>query len=111
MDAVTSLPADPQAAEPADPGIRALHHPADTTETGPVRRTTAGNDGLDPALPQQAAVLVEVVAPIGEQHAWPVAGRPVRSLTRGIASSRGRSWVTSWRFPPVSVCPTAPDRR
>lgn len=74
MDVVTSLPADPRTAEAVDPGICALHHPADSTETGPVRRTTAGNDGLDPALPQQAAVLVEVVAPIGEQLAWPVAG-------------------------------------
>ena len=53
--------------EAVDPGVGALDDPAHGAEAGAVRYASAGDDGLDAALAEQAAVLVVVVAAVGEQ--------------------------------------------
>jgi hypothetical protein len=53
--------------ELVQPGERALNHPADLAQSGAVGDAPSGDHGLDAALPQQAAVLVEVVPPVGVQ--------------------------------------------
>lgn len=50
-----------------------------------------------------ASVVVVVVAPAGVDPLVSLPGRPRMPLIGGILSTRGRSWVTSWRLPPVSV--------
>ncbi|GAA3024753.1 hypothetical protein GCM10020229_40030 [Kitasatospora albolonga] len=59
-----------------DPGIGALDDPADRARDGAVRDPTAGNDRFDAVLPQQSAVLVVVVAPVGEQLPGTAGGAP-----------------------------------
>jgi hypothetical protein len=73
-------------------------------QAGAVRLSSFCDRRPDAALPQDPAVLVVVVAAVGEQHVgptpWPT------PATAGILSSRGRSWVTSLRLPPVSDTPS-----
>jgi hypothetical protein len=52
----------------------ALDNPPLLAETGAVRGAAAGDHGLDPAGPQQPAVLVVVIAAIGEQQVGFLAG-------------------------------------
>jgi hypothetical protein len=52
----------------------ALDDPALPAETGAVRGAAAGDHGLDPAGAQQPAVLVVVIAAIGEQQVGLLAG-------------------------------------
>jgi hypothetical protein len=47
------------------PGERALHDPAHFAKSGAVSDAASGDHRLDAALPQLAAVLVEVVTPVG----------------------------------------------
>ncbi len=54
-----------------------MHH-----RTGTVGDAASGDQGFDAALPQQAAVLVEVVAPVGVQAPWFAAGAPPQSPDR-----------------------------
>lgn len=53
--------------ELVQPGEGALDHPAHLAQSGAVGDAASGDQGFDAALPQQAAVLVEVVAPVGVQ--------------------------------------------
>jgi hypothetical protein len=85
------------------PGEGALEDPADLAQSGTVGDATSGDQRLDASLPQQAAILVEVVAPVGVQASGLRRGRTRRPRIDGTASSSGRSWVTWCRFPPVSV--------
>lgn len=73
MEVGPTLVADPQALELVEPGEGPLYHPASAAEARAVDDTSAGDEGLDPALPQQAAVLVLVVAPVSEEPLGPVA--------------------------------------
>ncbi len=45
----------------------ALDHPADLAQSGAVGDASSGDHGFDAAFPQQVAVLVEVVTPVGVQ--------------------------------------------
>ena len=104
MDVVAELPADPQRAEPVQVGEGALHNPALLPRPDAVLGAAAGDQRLMPRSPDQAAVLVVVVAAVGEQHVR-AAARPADAC-RGLAarpSSSGMSWVTSLRLPPVKV--------
>jgi hypothetical protein len=65
------LVADAQALELVEPGEGPLDHPTGFAQARAVGDAATGDERLDPTLPQQAAVLVEVVAPVGEQPAWP----------------------------------------
>lgn len=79
MDVVAYVPSDAEASEAVDPSVRPLNHPPDGAQAGAVRHAPAGDDRLDAALPQQAAVLVEVVAPVREQLPGTVARATGRS--------------------------------
>ena len=74
MDVGAAFVADVEAFVLVDPGEGALDRPAVVAETGAVRGQAARDHGLDPALPDQAAVLVVVVAAVGEQAVGSLAG-------------------------------------
>jgi hypothetical protein len=73
------LVADPEAFELVEPGEGPLHNPAGLAQAGAMRDTSTGDLRGDAAGPEDAAVLVEVVAAVGEQ--------PVRSMPRPPAES------------------------
>jgi len=75
-----SLVAGAEPFELVQPGEGALDHPAHLAQSGTVGDATSGDQGLDAALVQQAAVLVEVVAPVGIQTPGPAAGTSPQSL-------------------------------
>lgn len=79
MEVRTYLGADAQAFELVQPGESALDHPADLAQTGPVRDAAARDLRRDPVPVQQSAVLVVVVATVGEQ--------PARATPRSASSA------------------------
>jgi hypothetical protein len=64
---VTWAVRDAQAAETVKPGDGALDDPAEDAEAGAVGLAWFGDHGSDAALPEQATVLVVVVAAVGKQ--------------------------------------------
>jgi hypothetical protein len=74
MDVGSSFVAGAEPFELVQPGEGALDHPAHLAQSGAVGDAASGNHGFDAALPQQAAVLVEVVAPVGVQAPGLAAG-------------------------------------
>ena len=68
MDVVAAVGADEQSAAVVEPGEGALDDPALAAETGAVLCLAAGDRGLDASLPDQAPVLVVVVAAVSDQH-------------------------------------------
>lgn len=62
-----TLPADAESAELVKPGEAALHDPALGAQTRSVAFTAAGDQWLDAASPELAAVLVVVIASVSEQ--------------------------------------------
>jgi hypothetical protein len=76
------LVTEEQPTELVEPGESALNDPSVSAKAGAVRSLTAGDHGLDPAQPEQAAVHVEVIPAIGD-HAL---GPPAR-CRRGRAPS------------------------
>ena len=56
------------------PGEGTLDHPADLAQSGTVSDAASRDQRLDAPLPQRAAVLVEVVAPVGIQAPGLAAG-------------------------------------
>ena len=75
MDVVAAVGSDQESAAVVEPGEGALDDPALAAESGAVLCLAASDHGFDAALPDQAAVLVVVVATIGDQRprpaAWP----------------------------------------
>ncbi len=71
MDVVAAVGADEQTAAVVEPGKGTLDDPAVMAESGAVLALAASDDGLDAALPDQATVLVVVVAAIGDQRPRP----------------------------------------
>ena len=67
MDVVASVGADQESASVVEPGEGALDDPAVMAESGAVLGLAASDHGFDAALPDEAAVLVVVVAAVGEQ--------------------------------------------
>jgi hypothetical protein len=65
MEIRASLVADAESFELVQPGEGVLDHPTDLAQAGAMGDAASGDHGFDAALPQQAAVLVEVVAPVG----------------------------------------------
>jgi hypothetical protein len=57
-----------------EPGEGAFDDPAVAAEVGSVSGLAASDDGFDAALPDEPAVLVVVVAAIGEQRVRPATG-------------------------------------
>jgi hypothetical protein len=66
VDLVAAVVADEESLEVVQPGEGALDDPADAAEAGAVLGLTSRDVGADPALSELAAVLVVVVAAIGD---------------------------------------------
>ena len=115
MDLGAAVVADEQPFELVQPGEGALDDPAVAAEAGAVLGLAAGDLGLDAALADEVAVLVVVVAAVGDEPCGRRRGRPTLPRTGGTRSSSGISWVTSLRLPPVTVqasgIPVASTRR
>ena len=75
MGLVASVGSQEQAAAVVQPGEGALDDPAVAAKSGSVLGLTAGDQRLDSSLPDQAAVLVVVVAAVGDD----AFGSPPRS--------------------------------
>ena len=103
MEVGASLVAGAESFELVEPGEGTLDHPPDLAQSGAVGETASGDHGFDATLPQQAAVLVEVVAPVRVQSPWLAAGASPPTPDGWDRVHKGRSWVTSCRLPPVSV--------
>lgn len=74
VDVVASFPPDAEASEAVEPGDRALDNPSMDPEAGTVRYSAAGDDRFDALSPDQAAVLVVVIAAVPEQDVGPSTG-------------------------------------
>jgi hypothetical protein len=77
MDVGVAFPADPEAPEVVQPREGALDHPAPAAQPGAVLGPPAGDQRLDTAVPELAAVLVVVIAAIGNEDVRALA-RPAR---------------------------------
>lgn len=82
MDVGAAVEADEQASELVQPGEAALDYPAVATQAAAVFGAAAGDDWFDAELPDQAAVLVVVIATIADHHVGPLA-RPSDSPAYG----------------------------
>ena len=71
VDVVAPVGPDQESPAVVEPGEGALHDPALTADAGAVLGLAAGDDRLDSSLPDEAAVLVVVVAAVGDQHLRP----------------------------------------
>ena len=100
-----ALVARAQPLERVQPGEPALDHPADLAQPGAMRDATAGDAWGDPSCPQEAAVLVEVVATVGEQLAR-LASRPPAQAADGW--DRVQQW--QWLGDVVAVATGQGDR-
>ncbi len=72
MDVVAAVGANEESAAVVEPGEGALDDPAVAAEPGAMFALTASDERLDAALPDEAAVLVVVVAAVGDQRPWSV---------------------------------------
>jgi hypothetical protein len=68
VDVVAAVGADEEAAAVVEPGEGALDDPAMPAEPGAVFGLASGDHWFDPALPDEPAVLVVVVAAVCEQR-------------------------------------------
>jgi hypothetical protein len=73
VDVVATVRADEQSAAVVEPGEGSLNDPAVAAEAGAVFGLAAGDDRFDAALPEEATVLVVVVAAICDQRPGPAA--------------------------------------
>ena len=75
MHVGVALVADPESAEVVEVSEAALHDPALTAEAGAVGCASTGDHGSDAERSEQPAVLVVVIAAVGEEPvrllAWP----------------------------------------
>jgi hypothetical protein len=75
VDVVAAVGADEKSAAVVEPGEGALDDPAVAAEPGAVLCLAACDHGFDAALPDETAVLVVVVAAVGDQRprsaSWP----------------------------------------
>ena len=90
VQAGIALVADPEPAQVVQPGEGALHDPAFFAEPGAVLGAASGDHGLHAAFPELAAVLVMVIAPVGEYPLGTLAGTP------GLAGD-GTDTVDQWQ--------------
>jgi hypothetical protein len=71
VDVVAAVGTDEEAAAVVEPGEGSFDDPAVAAEAGAVVGLATGDDRLDASLPDEAAVLVVVVATVGKQQRWP----------------------------------------
>ncbi len=82
MDVVAAVGADEESAAVVEPGEGAFDDPAVTAEPRAVLGLSSRDHWFDPALPDEAAVLVVVVASVGDQCPRPASG-PAGSAADG----------------------------
>jgi hypothetical protein len=82
VDVVASVGAQQESAAVVEPGEGTFDDPAVAAESGSVLSLAASDDRLDPALPDEPAILVVVVAAVGEQR--------LRSTARAAATTAHR---------------------
>lgn len=90
MEICASFIAGAEPFELVQPGEGALDNPAHFAQSGAVGNAASGDHGFDVALPQQAAVLVEVVAPVGVQAPRFAAGAFPQSPNRWDGVQQGQ---------------------
>lgn len=90
MEVGSALVAGAEPFELVQPGERALDDPAHLAQSGTVGDAASGDQRFDAALPQQAAVLVEVVAPVRVQAPGLVAGAPTQAPDRRDGVKQGQ---------------------
>lgn len=83
MEVGAYLVADAQAFELVEPGEGPFHDPAGLAQSRSVRDASAGDLGCDAAGSEDAAVLVVVVAAVGEEPARPVPRSSAKSSDAG----------------------------
>jgi hypothetical protein len=71
VDVVAAVGADQEAAAVVQPGEGSFDDPALAAQPGPVLGLTPRDQRLDAALPDEPAVLVVVVAAVGDQRPRP----------------------------------------
>lgn len=76
VDVAAAFVAGRESSEGVQPGEGAFHDPAPATESGAMLGLAAGDAVADPARSQQAAVLVVVIATVGDDHQGPLTGTP-----------------------------------
>jgi hypothetical protein len=103
VDVVAAVGADEQSVAVVEPGEGALNDPAVAAEPGAVLRLAASDDRLDAALADEAAVLVVVVATVGEQ-------RPRSAPWAADAAADGRDAVEQFEQLRDVVAVTAGER-
>jgi hypothetical protein len=82
VDVVAAVGTDEQAAAVVEPGEGSFDDPAVAAEAGAVVGLATGDDRLDASLPDEAAVLVVVVAAVGDQRSRSAA-RPADPAAHG----------------------------
>ncbi len=82
MEVAAAFVADAEPFELVEPGEGALDDPSGFAQAGAVGDAASRDQGLDAAFPQQAAVLVEVVASVGIQPTRLVAGPSTQTPDR-----------------------------
>jgi hypothetical protein len=82
VDVVAAVGADQEAAAVVEPGEAAFDDPTLAAEAGAVLGLAAGDDRLDATRPDEAAVLVVVVAAVSDQRLGP-APRPADPAPHG----------------------------
>jgi hypothetical protein len=85
VEVVSAVGADKEAASVVEPGEGALDHPAVAAQPGAVVGVAASDQRFDAALPEETAVLVVVVAAVGDQCPGLCGVRLLRALPeRGL---------------------------
>ncbi|GAA4887383.1 hypothetical protein GCM10023237_00610 [Streptomyces coeruleoprunus] len=82
MEIGASLVPGTESFELVQPGEGSFDHPGHPAQSGAVGDAASGDHGFDAALPEQAAVLVEVVAPVGVQMPGLAAGTSPKTPDR-----------------------------
>lgn len=90
MEIGASFVAGAEPFELVQPGEGTLDDPAHLAQSGAVSDAASGDHRLDAAFPQQAAVLVEVVAPVGIQAPGLAAGAPPQTPNRRNGVEQGQ---------------------
>ena len=101
MEVGSLLVADTESFELMEPGEGPLDDPAGAAKAGAVGNAASGDQGSDAAFPQQVAVLVVVVAPVGEEPFGSVAGTSAYPSDAGYRVQQGDQLCDVVPVPPV----------
>ena len=103
MDIVSALVTHPQPAALVQPGQGSFDNPAVHAQPAAMPGAPLGNQRGNVARPQPLPMLPGVIGPVRIQPLGSAARTPRLPRTGGTPSTKGSSWVTSWRLAPVRV--------